>query len=293
MTDANYPPPLDRLLTYGDPGFQQRAEWPDYVAMCQRGPRHVPALIRRRSDDDLNEADTDSPEVWAPLHAWRALGQLRAEAAIDPLLTLLTTGDEDRLDDSTLEELPDVYAMIGPAAIPALSALLADDSPGIYGRMSALTALGKIAEQYPDARDAALVPIVRQLEAYATNDEDLNGCLSSELMRLKATETLPLIEQVFRVGQVDPMMATWDDVQIEFGLKTPEEVGRDPERPLADPLRVRRMQEQFGIAPPAPIKPFRPSATAATGAGGASAGDKARSKRKMTKDSRKKNKKRK
>jgi hypothetical protein len=29
MTDANYPPPLDRLLTYGDPGFQQRAEWPD------------------------------------------------------------------------------------------------------------------------------------------------------------------------------------------------------------------------------------------------------------------------
>jgi hypothetical protein len=293
MTDANYPTPLDRLLTYGDPGFQQRAEWPDYVAMFQLGPQHIPDLIRMATDADLNEADTDSPEVWAPLHAWRALGQLRAEAAIEPLLTLLTTGDEDRFDDSILEELPDVYAMIGPAAIPALSALLGDDSQGIYGRMSALTALGQIAEQYPDARDAALAPIVRQLESYATNDEDLNGFLIAELMRLKAVEALPLMEQVFKVGQVDPMMATWDDVQIEFGLKTPEEVGRDPERPQADPLRVQRMQQQFGIAPAAPVKPFRPARTAATGAGGASSGDKAKSKRKMGKESRKKNKKRK
>jgi hypothetical protein len=218
---------------------------------------------------------------------------LRAEAAIEPLLTLLTTGDEDRFDDSILEELPDMYAMIGPAAIPALGALLADDSQGIYGRMSALTGLGKIAEQYPDARDAALAPIVRQLESYATNDEDLNGFLIAELMRLKAVEALPLMEQVFKVGQVDPMMATWDDVQIEFGLKTPEEVGRDPERPQADPLRVQRMQQQFGIAPAAPVKPFRPARTAATGAGGASAGDKAKAKRKMGKESRKKNKKRK
>ncbi|HEX6606417.1 MAG TPA: hypothetical protein VF276_05810, partial [Chloroflexia bacterium] len=203
----------------------------------------------------------------------------------------LTTGDEDRFDDSILEELPDVYGMIGPAAIPALSALLADDSQGIYGRMSALTALGKIAEQYPDARDAALAPIVRQLEAYATNDEDLNGFLISELMRLQAAETLPLIEQVFKAGKVGPMMATWDDVQIEFGLKTPEEVGRDPDQPLADPLRVQRIQEMLGSAPAPSIKPFRPSATARTGAGGASPGDKAKSKRHMGKESRKKNKK--
>lgn len=290
MTESNYPPPLDRLLTYGDPGFQQRADWPDYVAMFQLEPQHIPDLIRMATDADLNEADTDSLEVWAPLHAWRALGQLRADEAVEPLLTLLTTGDEDRLDDSILEELPDVYAMIGPAAIPALSALLADDSQGIYGRMSALTGLGKIAEQYPDARDAALAPIVRQLEAYATNDEDLNGFLISELMRLQAAETIPLMEQATKAGKVDPTLATWDDVQIEFGLKTPEEVGRDPERPMADPLRVQRMQEQIGLRS---VAPFRPTRTTATGAGGASPGDKAKSKRKMGKDSRKKNKKRK
>jgi PBS lyase HEAT-like repeat len=293
MTESNYPPPLDRLLTHGDPGFQQRAEWPDYVAMFNLGAQHIPDLIRMATDADLNEADTDSSEVWAPLHAWRALGQLRAEAAVEPLLTLLTTGDEDRLDDSILEELPDVYGMIGPAAIPALSALLADDSQGIYGRMSALTGLGKIAEQYPGVREAALAPIVHQLEAYATNDEDLNGFLISELMRLKAAETLPLMEQAFKAGQVDPTLATWDDVQIEFGLKTPEEVGRDPERPQADPLRVQRMQEMLGSTPAPSIKPFRPTRTAATGASGASSGDKARAKRKMGKESRKKNKKRK
>jgi len=293
MTDANYPPPLDRLLTYGDPGFQDRAEWPDYVAMFNLGPQHIPDLIRMATDADLNEADTDSQEVWAPLHAWRALGQLRAEAAIDPLLTLLTTGDEDRFDDSILEELPDVYGMIGPAAIPALSALLADDSQGVYGRLSALSGLGKIAKQHPEARDAAIAPIVSQLEAYASNDEDLNGFLISELMGLQAAETIPLMEQAIKADRVDPTLATWDDVQIEFGLKTPEEVGRDPERPLADPLRVQRIREQIGIAPAAPVKPFRPTRTAATGAGGASSGDKAKSKRKMGKESRKKNKKRK
>jgi HEAT repeat protein len=30
-------------------------------------------------------ADQNSMEVWAPVHAWRALGQLRAEEAIKPL----------------------------------------------------------------------------------------------------------------------------------------------------------------------------------------------------------------
>jgi hypothetical protein len=293
MTESNYPPPLDRLLTYGDPGFQDRADWPDYVAMLQLEPQHVPDLIRMATDADLTEADPDSSEVWAPVHAWRALGQLRAEAAIEPLLALVQTDDQDRLDDATLEELPDVFAMIGPAAIPALSTLLADDSQGVYGRLSAISGLGKIAAQYPEARDAAIAPIVRQLEAYASNDEDLNGFLISELMGLHAAETIPLMEQAIKADRVDPTLATWDDVQIEFGLKTPEEVGRDPERPLADPLRVQRMQEQLGLAPAPPVKPLRPTRTAATGAGGASPGDKAKSKRKMSKDSRKKNKKRK
>ena len=59
-------------------------QWPDYPALGLR-MEHVPDLIRMTLDDELHGADSDSREVWAPLHAWRALGQLRAESAIKPL----------------------------------------------------------------------------------------------------------------------------------------------------------------------------------------------------------------
>jgi hypothetical protein len=49
----------------------------------------VPELIRMALDEDLHWADTESAEVWAPLHAWRTLAQLRAEAAVEPLIGLL------------------------------------------------------------------------------------------------------------------------------------------------------------------------------------------------------------
>ena len=75
----------------------------------------IPELIQMARDEELHRADSDSLEVWAPIHAWRALGQLRAEAAIVPLLRLLERIDEED-DDWVVEELPVVFGMIGPTA---------------------------------------------------------------------------------------------------------------------------------------------------------------------------------
>ena len=50
---------------------------------------HVPELLRMACDPELNEADSDDPRVYAPLHAWRVLGQLRAPEAAAPLADLL------------------------------------------------------------------------------------------------------------------------------------------------------------------------------------------------------------
>jgi hypothetical protein len=116
-----YSPPVDRLLTYGD--CQPGREWPDYLQLGLTS-EHVSELIRMATDEDLHFADTESLEVWAPVHAWRALGQLRAEAAIQPLSALLARTAEDLEDDWTPEELPYVFAEIGPAAIPELTAFL-------------------------------------------------------------------------------------------------------------------------------------------------------------------------
>ena len=110
MTSNTYPPPVDQLLTFGD--CQKLPEWPNYPELGL-GPEQTPDLIRMAIDEELNHADSDSLEVWAPVHAWRALGQLHAEAAIEPLISLFRTIDED--DNEWAEgELPTVFGMIGP-----------------------------------------------------------------------------------------------------------------------------------------------------------------------------------
>lgn len=79
------------------------------------------------TDERLNNALEDSDLVRAPPHAWRALGQLRAEAAIQPLLGLLRlTGEED--DDWVAMDLPKALGQIGPSAIAPVSAFLNDST---------------------------------------------------------------------------------------------------------------------------------------------------------------------
>src|SRR5258707_7875891 len=119
---ASYQPPVARLLTMGDSERIAPEQWPDYHELGI-GPEQIPDLIQMATDEALNEADSESTEVWAPVHAWRALGQLRAVEAVEPLLELF-----DRLedDDWVHEELPVVFGLIGPAALPALAAYLAD-----------------------------------------------------------------------------------------------------------------------------------------------------------------------
>src|SRR5438093_123369 len=76
----DYKDPVARLLTLGD--ARPVKTWPNYLELGL-SREHVPELIRMATDDELNWADSESLEVWAPIHAWRALGQLRAEEAAE------------------------------------------------------------------------------------------------------------------------------------------------------------------------------------------------------------------
>ena len=103
------------LLELGE--ADQNGSWPDYL---QFGfdETDVPALLKLISDESLDQANSDSSEVWAPLHAWRTLGQLGSSAAITTLITLF-----DRLhdDDWALSELSKVMGMLGDPAIAPLA----------------------------------------------------------------------------------------------------------------------------------------------------------------------------
>jgi hypothetical protein len=61
------------------------------------------------------------------------------------------------------------------------------------------------------------------LENYAQNDPEINGYLISNLSKLKAIETLPLIKTAFDYGNVDTFLICLEDVEVSFGLREPPE----------------------------------------------------------------------
>lgn len=83
MRMKDYALPVDALLTMGD--IRETREWSDYLE-AGIGPEHTADLIRMATDGELNQADSESLEVWGPIHAWRTLGQLCAQEAVEPLL---------------------------------------------------------------------------------------------------------------------------------------------------------------------------------------------------------------
>jgi HEAT repeat protein len=214
-TAYDYAPPVSELLSLGDP--RQHQGWVDYPALGLT-EEHVPELIRMVQDEDLHWADGESDEVWAPLHAWRALGALRAEAAIEPLVALLTRIDEYD-DDWVMEDLPDAFERIGEAAVPALAIFLADDRYGLWARVTAASSLGKIGQAHPKAREVCIAALNTQLAHFNTMDEEINGFIVNALVDLKAVEAAPVMEQAFAADKVDiSILGDWEDAQIALGL---------------------------------------------------------------------------
>jgi Protein of unknown function (DUF1186) len=237
---SSYPPPVDQLLTYGEDRGASPQDWPNYLEMGL-GPEQIPDLIRMATDEELNWADSDSLEVWAPIHAWRALGQLHAEAAIEPLLSLFEMLEDN---DWVTEELPDVFGMIGRAALPALAAYIADTSYDEWARINAITGIEKIGTRWPETRSECVALLTDQLELFTENEPEVNGFLILSLVELQAKEAAPLMERAFAAKCVDPIvMGQWEDVQVDLGLKSPEEVEQKRSQRLLKPLSTSTAHE--------------------------------------------------
>lgn len=229
-TDS-YTAPVATLLTLGQPEEYEPDAWLDYRAMGI-GPDNIPDLIRLVTDVALLKSDGDNPETWGPVHAWRVLGQLHAEAAIEPLLTILDPLDAD---EWAIEELPQVMSMIGPVALPALAAYIADTSHLSSSRVTITTCLEYIGKNWPAARTQCIAILMHQLEQAAQNERELNGFLMLVLVNLKAREALSVMEQAFAADRVDiSIVGDWDDVQVKFGLKSQKEVDKIHEQKRAE-----------------------------------------------------------
>jgi hypothetical protein len=119
-----------------------------------------------------------------------------------------------------------------------------------------------------------------RLERFEENESDVNAFLVEALVELGATEAAPLIERAFAEGYVDPMvMGDWEDVQVELGLKSAEEVA---------PKQGRKWSESLLPSPQA-SETFTPASSQVTHKHKAA---QKKAKSKMAKLSRKKNRRR-
>jgi hypothetical protein len=229
-TTPPYTAPVDQLLSLGSPG-EIWDPWADYLELGFTH-EHVPELIRMATDPALNESE-GLVDVWAPLHAWRTLGQLRADAAAQPLVDLLATVDDDWIQD----DLPQALGMIGGAAIAGVRDLLANDAADLTPRISAMTALGAVARHHPTLRDQAVGVLTAQLALWLDQDPDINASLISQLNKLQAVETAPVIEAAFAGGAVtEYICGDWEDAQVRLGLLAERITPLRTRPPLFSPL---------------------------------------------------------
>lgn len=222
---STYAPPVDGLLQLGEPKFgSQWANYPEF------GPDHVPELIRLLQDEPLYRT-CDGPENYAQVHAWRVLGQLRAEAAVGPLLDLLAAQQDDEgWDDWITEGVPVALGMIGPPALEPTAVRLEETFASEYVPGYFAAALSEIAKRYPETRDE----VVRRLTGYfarkPANHPTTNGWVLSNLLDLNAVEAWPAIEAAFAAGEVDETICgSVEYVKAELGL------GPKPARPYRNP----------------------------------------------------------
>ncbi|MEM8643008.1 MAG: DUF1186 domain-containing protein [Cyanobacteria bacterium P01_G01_bin.54] len=259
MANQDYQPPVNKLLTYGESAARSK-EWPNYVQDLGLQKTHIPELIRMVTDEVFNQADSESLEVWAPTHAWRALGQLQAKSATASLLALL----DNSFDDWAHTEIPTVLSLIGPEVIPDIERYLADPKRDHYGRITAVTCLRQLQERHLQARERCIEILLEQLALFEENEPDLNGFLIAGLCDLEAVEHASEIERAFAAKRVDlSIMGDWDEAQVQLGLKTRQEVplrGFTPTKVLGplSPEVVALLNKDLDALPPLGTSKQRP-----------------------------------
>jgi hypothetical protein len=211
LSDEAIADPIQKLLVLGEPKYSRDFDWPDY-GLLGITREHTSSLIDIATDPALfNLSDESDPRGWAPVHAWRALGQMKATSAIAPLMRLL---HEVKDNDWVIEEIPDVFAMIGLDAFHPLIVYFNDLAYPVYSRLIAATSIMQIGLLFPEVRQVSIDTLSAQLEQFAQNRPGMNSVLIAQLVELGAAEKSELIHKVFAAGKVDRfIVGDWRDIK--------------------------------------------------------------------------------
>lgn len=227
-TSNTYTEPVSRLLSLGAPdqkeNYHEHGKVRNYLPLGFSA-EHLPELLRMLEDDFLwYESDPDEAESYAPIHAWRVLGQIGDPAAIEPLISLLPRIDEDN-NDWIGEDFPGLLAQFGPAAISPIESFINGDESPTYAVVAAQEALKEIARLHPEVRSRCVEFLSETLnrESFPGIEEEdtrtVRGFILSSLIDLGAREAFPAIEAAFKKDIVDlSISGDLEEVQVELGL---------------------------------------------------------------------------
>jgi hypothetical protein len=198
-----------------------------YVAACRVSADDVPDLIDivRKwndfdwpNDADLADIDQDDAEL-LPVTAWRTLADLKADAAVEPLVDMLRSWDGE-YDDWVPEEFPHVFGKIGEAAIEPLTQLANDAREMECVRSIAARGLRCVVDYHADTRERIVSCLTEMMAAAADSDVEFNSMLLVELVELEAVEAAEAIERAFAGNLLDVgMMGDWEQVRRQLGVE--------------------------------------------------------------------------
>jgi hypothetical protein len=228
-------PLVERLASVGAP-FDQ-PNWhegePNYVRKLGLSRDDVPALVQIAKGWTADEEPIEG--TWhGPVHAWRALGQLRAAEAVEPLLKVLL-GLNPPEDACCFEEFPRVFGLIGPPAIAPLHDYLTNPRKQLYARVAAAHGLFEIGKRHPESRLQAMEALSSQLAGHDRSAYEINGFVVRFLVDLNATGAAEVIERAFAANVIDESIADcWTVVRDDLGV---EGLGLVPEPPVSQRRR--------------------------------------------------------
>lgn len=222
---------LEKLSVYGNPFEHEHtdacgegcghdhAPEPDYLAELGLGESDAPLLLDIAGDWLDQEFPPDFPAwVFAPVHAWRALGQLKApghaQEVIEGLLDLYIELLAD--DDDAGQELPFVVAQFGDAAFSPLLQAAKELGP----ELPLLDSLYSLSQGKPD-RQKKLVDVLGLLiNEQDDNEPQGNAALAVLLGELDTAKAhARAIERAYAADRVDETIAgDWGTLRATYDL---------------------------------------------------------------------------
>jgi hypothetical protein len=208
LSPGTYQPPERALLSWGwdldaaqiDQEAKKRGTWLPVI----------PKLLEMALDEGLLGGWPGEKASWAPYYALHLLGRLHAHSYAAALLALL-----DRPDDWLADQLPPVWAQMGPPAEQALWPYLSDNTRPSRHRAVAARGLRAIAEAHPARRPDIVAGLTQWLDQSTVEDATVNSYVIVVLKDMAAIEAADAVQRAYEQNKVNQKIITPSDVTWE------------------------------------------------------------------------------